>query len=109
MKIKKQHKKTAKNLLLRLFPVITWLPKYQLSLFLFYFIFIVVFSTILPLFLSSRLSDLRYDIIAGITVGLTLVPQALAYAQINLVGPQVYNLFFLFLLNHFKIQKKKTF
>lgn len=39
------------------FPIITWLPKYQLN------------------YLLS-------DVIAGLTVGLTVIPQALAYAQI---------------------------
>ena len=38
------------------FPILTWLPKYQLSY-------------------------LQRDLIAGITVSLTLIPQALAYAQ----------------------------
>ncbi|XP_013414887.1 LOW QUALITY PROTEIN: sodium-independent sulfate anion transporter-like [Lingula anatina] len=47
----------------RRFPIITWLPKY-------------------------RLKHLQGDVIAGLTVGLTVLPQGLAYAQIAELPPQ---------------------
>lgn len=46
------------------FPIVDWLPKY-------------------------RLKDLQCDIIAGITVGVMVVPQALAYANVAELPPQV--------------------
>lgn len=45
-------------------PIIEWLPKY-------------------------RLMDALSDLVAGITVGLTLMPQAIAYAALAGLGPQV--------------------
>ncbi|XP_023230830.1 sodium-independent sulfate anion transporter-like isoform X1 [Centruroides sculpturatus] len=47
----------------RCLPILTWLPKY------------------------SRI-DLKGDIIAGVTVALTVIPQGLAYAQLALLPPQ---------------------
>lgn len=47
-----------------LFPVLTWLPRY-------------------------RLSWLKMDLLAGLTVGLTTVPQALAYAEVAGLPVQV--------------------
>ena len=45
-------------------PIVEWLPKY-------------------------RLRDLQCDIIAGLTVGVMVVPQALAYANVAELPPQV--------------------
>jgi len=53
---------TTKNALSK-FPLVTWLPKY-------------------------RLDSLQSDIIAGLTVGLTVIPQGLAYATIAGLPPQ---------------------
>lgn len=53
---------TAKNLLAK-FPVVRWLPKYRLDTF-------------------------QSDLIAGLTVGLTVIPQGLAYATIAGLEPQ---------------------
>lgn len=50
-------KKGFKNLLFQYFPILTWLPKYTLY-------------------------NLQCDFIAGITVGLMVIPQGLAYASI---------------------------
>lgn len=36
-----------------------------------------------------RLSDFQGDVIAGMTVGLTVIPQSLAYANIAKLKPQV--------------------
>lgn len=38
---------------------------------------------------GDSLDDLQGDLIAGVTVGLTLIPQAIAYAGIAQLGPQV--------------------
>lgn len=46
-------------------PILEWLPKY-------------------------RLMDALSDLVAGITVGLTLMPQAIAYAALAGLGPQVF-------------------
>ena len=40
-------------------------------------------------FSLSSLDDLQGDIIAGVTVGLTLIPQSIAYAGIAQLAPQV--------------------
>lgn len=48
-------------------PILAWLPKYN----------------------SEKLLS---DVIAGITVGLTVMPQGLAYATLAGLEPQVYNL-----------------
>ncbi|XP_059155315.1 sodium-independent sulfate anion transporter-like [Physella acuta] len=53
---------TLDNLLSK-FPIVRWLPKY-------------------------RLATLQCDVIAGLTVGLTVIPQGLAYAQIAYLPPQ---------------------
>lgn len=47
-------------------PILAWLPKYNSEKFL-------------------------SDVIAGITVGLTVMPQGLAYATLAGLEPQVYN------------------
>ena len=39
--------------------------------------------------LYIRLMDLKGDVIAGFTVGLTVIPQSLAYARIAELPPQV--------------------
>lgn len=54
---------SAKNVIKR-FPILNWLPKYSTT-------------------------DALGDLVAGITVGLTVVPQSLAYASIAGVPPQV--------------------
>ena len=41
------------------------------------------------LFSCSRLEHLQGDVIAGLTVGLTVIPQGLAYAQVAELPPQV--------------------
>ena len=46
------------------FPIVKWLPKYKLS-------------------------DIFSDFVAGITVGLTLIPQAIAYSALAGLEPQV--------------------
>lgn len=48
-------------------PILSWLPTYKKT-------------------------DLAADIIAGITVGLTVVPQSMAYAAIAGLSPEVINL-----------------
>lgn len=52
------------------FPILTWLPRYNLTW-------------------------LKMDLIAGLTVGLTAVPQALAYAEVAGLPVQVRTLMFL--------------
>ena len=56
--------KNSKNLLRQYFPILEWLPKYQLSW-------------------------LRADIIAGLTVWAVMVPEAMAYAGIAGVPPLI--------------------
>lgn len=56
-------KNTMKNLLLRRIPIVQWLPKYDKVKFI-------------------------SDFIAGITVGLTMIPQSLAYASLADLPPQ---------------------
>ena len=53
-----------KKVLVQRLPILTWLPKYQLE---------------------ASVSD----IIAGVTVGLTVIPQGIAYAQVAGLPPQV--------------------
>lgn len=54
----------TKKLLLRRIPFLTWLPKYNGQ-------------------------DAVGDLVAGITVGLTVIPQSLAYSNIAGLPPQV--------------------
>ena len=50
---------------------------------------------------------LEYDIIAGLTVGLTVIPQSLAYASIAELPVQVqYSLLILYIFIHFQYYKK---
>lgn len=56
---------SAKNVL-RKFPILNWLPKYSFD-------------------------DGIGDLVAGITVGLTVVPQSLAYSIIAGLPPQVFH------------------
>lgn len=53
-----------RTILTSLFPILTWLPRYQLRW-------------------------LKMDLLAGLTVGLTTVPQALAYAEVAGLPVQV--------------------
>lgn len=69
---KEQLKKQAK----KKFPIVEWLPKYNLE---------------------TAISDL----IAGITVGLTTIPQAIAYALIAGLDPQVSRTTVLFFISEF--------
>ena len=48
----------------QLFPILVWLPQYTLE-------------------------NLRYDIVAGFTVGITMVPQCLAYGSLAYLKPEV--------------------
>lgn len=57
------HKKIFKEFLAKRFPICSWLPRYSLT-------------------------ALQFDIIAGLTVGLMVVPQGLAYALIAGLPPQ---------------------
>eukprot|EP01133_Synstelium_polycarpum_P019002 gene19002-22746_t len=67
-KFEKKHKKKAIHYLLGLVPILTWLPAYNVK------------------------RDLRGDILAGITIGVMLVPQGMAYAMVaNL--PPIYGLY----------------
>ena len=59
-----------KKQLLKKVPILGWLPKYNVQ---------------------TGVSDL----IAGITVGLTIIPQGIAYALVANLPPQVLNLYFL--------------
>lgn len=52
------------SIIMSLFPVLTWLPRYKLRW-------------------------LKMDLLAGLTVGLTTVPQALAYAEVAGLPVQV--------------------
>lgn len=61
-------------------PVIAWLPEYDRTKFI-------------------------CDLIAGVTVGLTVIPQALAYSTLAGLEPQVKFNFLLF-LHSFLLQKK---
>ncbi len=61
------HSSTHHNMLFRFFPFLIWLKKYQVS-------------------------DIRSDLLAGVTVAVVLIPQAMAYAM--LAGlPPVYGLY----------------
>jgi len=64
------------KLVLRRVPILAWLPKYNSEKFL-------------------------SDIIAGITVGLTVMPQGLAYATLAGLEPQVYKKTLMFFLSRF--------
>jgi MFS superfamily sulfate permease-like transporter len=50
-----------------------------------------LYCIIYEIFLPNRLTHLQGDIIAGITVGLTVIPQSIAYANIAELPPQVSN------------------
>lgn len=52
------------SIIMSLFPILTWLPRYKLRW-------------------------LKMDLMAGLTVGLTTVPQALAYAEVAGLPVQV--------------------
>lgn len=52
------------TIIMSLFPILTWLPRYELRW-------------------------LKMDLLAGLTVGLTTVPQALAYAEVAGLPVQV--------------------
>lgn len=54
----------AKKTVLKWVPILTWLPEYHSGLFV-------------------------ADLVAGITVGLTLIPQVIAYAALAGVSPEV--------------------
>jgi Sulfate permease family len=47
--------------------------------------------TTVCVFVADRLEQFQGDLIAGITVGLTVIPQSLAYAKIAELPPQVSN------------------
>lgn len=55
---------SVKSILLRRIPLLAWLPNYTFS-------------------------DFIADMVAGITVGLTLIPQVIAYAALAGLSPQV--------------------
>jgi sodium-independent sulfate anion transporter 11 len=55
----------TKDFVHRRFPFTTWLPQYNFSAFI-------------------------QDMLAGLTVALTLIPQSIAYAEIAGLQPQVY-------------------
>lgn len=59
--------KCTLDLLKRRLPIISWLPKYNVE-------------------------DLKGDLIAGMTVALTVIPQGLALATLAGLPPQVYSL-----------------
>ncbi|KAG1691522.1 Sodium-independent sulfate anion transporter [Nymphon striatum] len=62
--VKKAARKCCtKKMLKRKLPIVEWLPRYKLE-------------------------DLKGDFIAGVTVGLTVIPQAIAYAGIASLPPQ---------------------
>ena len=62
----------SKKQLYKKVPILDWLPKYDVQ---------------------TGVSDL----IAGVTVGLTVIPQGIAYALIAKLPPQVKKFFYLFL------------
>lgn len=68
----RRHKENIKyaweKQLIKRFPILSWLPKYART-------------------------DLTADLIAGITVGLTVVPQSMAYAAIAGLSPEVISTF----------------
>ncbi|KAH9499576.1 hypothetical protein Btru_074170 [Bulinus truncatus] len=66
------------------FPIIEWLPKYK---FVHYKVFALYVNFCLNSTTDSLLS-LAYDFIAGVTVGMTLIPQGLAFAGIAGLPPQ---------------------
>ena len=73
-------------------PITTWLPQYRFvlsfwSLFSLFFYIVVFNARATKLF---RLPELQGDIIAGLTVGLTVIPQGLAYAAVAELPPQVW-------------------
>ncbi|EFA76197.1 Sulfate transporter 4.1 [Heterostelium album PN500] len=67
-KFEKKHKKRFIHYLLGLLPIVSWLPKYNIK------------------------NNLRGDIIAGLTVGVMLIPQGMAYAMVAEL-PSVYGLY----------------
>ncbi|GAM25517.1 hypothetical protein SAMD00019534_086920 [Acytostelium subglobosum LB1] len=67
-KFQKKHKKKFIHYLLGMLPIISWLPKYSIK------------------------EDLRGDIVAGLTVGVMLIPQGMAYALVADL-PMVYGLY----------------
>lgn len=60
----KVSKSFGKKLLYKRVPILDWLPKYQRD-------------------------HIMSDLVAGITVGLTVIPQAIAYANVAGLPPQV--------------------
>ncbi len=62
---KKKERVFRKKTLYMRVPILTWLPKYSLQ-------------------------DFVADLVAGITVGVTVIPKALAYATVAGLPPQVY-------------------
>lgn len=58
----------TKKMLHRRLPILTWLPKYNSQ-------------------------DALGDFVAGVTVGLTVIPQSLAYSNIAGLSPQVIQFF----------------
>ncbi|XP_017785052.1 PREDICTED: sodium-independent sulfate anion transporter-like [Nicrophorus vespilloides] len=61
---RRTNKNSNKKLLLKRIPILSWLPKYSIS-------------------------DGVSDLVAGITVGLTVIPQAIAYSNVAGLPPQV--------------------
>ncbi len=64
-----------KTLYMRI-PILKWLPKYTVR-------------------------DFVSDLVAGITVGVTVIPQGLAYATVAGLPPQVFQIIFYYYTRHF--------
>ena len=80
----KIRKSLTKKMLMRRIPILTWLPKY-----------------------NSK--DAVGDFVAGLTVGLTVIPQALAYSSIAGLPPQVCRVIEKFSFSVRNPEKKKFF
>jgi sodium-independent sulfate anion transporter 11 len=77
-----------KNYISGIFPIFHWIHKYNLSVIMTIFAISGHLSIQQRLILLYILQWFVQDMIAGITVGIVIVPQSMAYAKIANLDPQ---------------------